>query len=89
MATGQWHYADHLHLAPDRTIPASHHSVFFSGQMLFLMPNRQYQSAEGTVLVEMKLVAEFSTTCEKVAVSWLEYQIPRKCRSLLIIKSMT
>jgi len=39
-------YANHLHLAPDRTMPAHHDSVF-TGRMLFLMPNQQCQSTEG------------------------------------------
>jgi len=31
------------------TTPTPHHSMF-TGQMLFLMPNQQYQSTEGTCL---------------------------------------
>jgi len=31
-------YAAYLHLTPDRTMPAPHHS-FFTGWMLFLPPN--------------------------------------------------
>jgi len=29
------------------TTPVPHHSIFFTGQMLFLMPNQQCQSTEG------------------------------------------
>jgi len=39
-------YANHLHLAPDRTTPLPHHSVF-TGRMPFLLPNQQHQSTEG------------------------------------------
>ena len=39
-----------LHLAPPRqiTMPAPHHSKFFTGRMPFLPPNQQRQSTEGT-----------------------------------------
>jgi len=40
-------YGNHLHLAPDRTIPVSHHSVF-TGWMPFLPPNQQRQSTTGS-----------------------------------------
>jgi len=41
-------YADHLHLAPDRW-PCQHLiTQFFTGWMLFLLPNQQRQSTEGT-----------------------------------------
>ena len=39
-------YANNLHLAPDTT-PTPHHSTFI-GRMLFLMPNQQCFSTEGT-----------------------------------------
>jgi len=29
-------------------MPETHYSIFFTGQMLFLMPNQQRQSTEGT-----------------------------------------
>jgi len=30
------------------TMPVPHHLIFFAGRMLFLMPNQQCQSSEGT-----------------------------------------
>jgi len=40
----QWHQLDHMHLALDRQ-PRQHLiTQYFPGQMLFLTPNRQYQS---------------------------------------------
>jgi len=33
------------------TMPAPHHSVFFTGQMPFLLPNQQRQSTEGTLCI--------------------------------------
>jgi len=38
----QWHQLGYL------TMPVSHHSVFFMGQMPFLPHNQQHQSTEGT-----------------------------------------
>ena len=41
-------YANKLHLAPDR-LPHQHLiTQFFTGRMLFLTPNQQCQSTEGT-----------------------------------------
>jgi len=31
------------------TMPAPHHSSFFTGRMLFLPPNQQHQSTEGNL----------------------------------------
>jgi len=45
----QWHQLDHvLTICTSRqiTTPTPHHSIF-TGQMLFLAPNQQYQSPEG------------------------------------------
>ena len=42
-------YANHLHLTPDRTTPAPHHSIFFTGRMPFLPPNQQRQITEGQI----------------------------------------
>jgi len=39
-------YANNLHLTPDSiTTPTPHHSTF-TGQILFLTPNQQYQSTK-------------------------------------------
>jgi len=48
----QWHqldhYANYLHLAPDRQ-PHQHLTIqFFTSRTLFLMPNQQCQSTKGT-----------------------------------------
>jgi len=47
----QWHQLDHMQtictsLQTDNT-PTPHHSIF-TGRMLFLTPNQQCQSTEGT-----------------------------------------
>ena len=43
-------YAINLHRAPDTAPPAPHHSIF-TGRMLFLTPNQQCQSTEGSIIV--------------------------------------
>ena len=44
----QWHQLDHMQtICTSLQVPTPHHSIF-TGQMLFLMPNQQCQSTEGT-----------------------------------------
>jgi len=38
------------------TMPAPHHSSFFTGRMPFLLPNQQRQSTEGTFLNKKMLM---------------------------------
>ena len=42
------------------TLPAPHHSVFFSGQMPFLPPNQQHQSTEGLRLTCIMAIKQWS-----------------------------
>jgi len=42
-------YANHLHLAPDRS-PHQYLTSVFTGWMTFLPPNQQHQGTEGTLL---------------------------------------
>jgi len=53
----QWHQLGHirLHLAPEITMPAPHHSVF-TGRMPFLLPNQQHQSIKGTAMLPLELL---------------------------------
>ena len=41
-------YANHLHLAADRTMPSPHHSIFYSQDTLS-DANKQHQNTEGLV----------------------------------------
>jgi len=45
----QWHQLGYIQVCTllQTTTPAPHHSVFFTGRMPFLPPNRQRQSTEG------------------------------------------
>jgi len=42
------------------TTQVPHHSVFFTDQMLFLPPNQQHQSLEGTAVKALKLHNTYS-----------------------------
>jgi len=48
-ATSAGPYANNLHLAPDKQPHQHLITQFFTGRMLFLAPNRQCQSTEGTI----------------------------------------
>jgi len=50
-------YANHLHLAADDTTPARTCIItqLFTGRMLFLTPNQQCQSTEGTMIITVEL----------------------------------
>jgi len=46
----QWHQLGHMQVCISlhtQTMPASHHSVFFTDRMPFLPPDQQRQSAQG------------------------------------------
>jgi len=43
----QWHQLGHMQVCTSlQTMPALHHSSFFTGRMPFLPPNQQHQSTE-------------------------------------------
>ena len=44
----QWHQLDDMHFAPDRQSHQHLITQYFTGRVLFLMPNQQCQSTEGT-----------------------------------------
>jgi len=45
----QWHQLSHMQICTSLQIimPAPHHSVFFTGRMLFLPPDQQHQNTKG------------------------------------------
>jgi len=50
----QWHQQGHMQVCTSLetdTMPAPHHSVFFTGRMPFLPPNQQRQSTEGKYII--------------------------------------
>jgi len=47
------------------TTPTSYHSIF-TGRMLFLMPNQQFQSNEGITLNEQKLQTNLHTVLSRL-----------------------
>jgi len=54
----QWHQLDNMQSAPcsrQTTTPTPHHSIF-TGRMLFLTPDQQRQSTEGTNNTSIQLV---------------------------------
>jgi len=56
----QWHQLGHMQVCTSlqKTMPAPHRSVFFTGRMPFLPPNQQHQITEGndTKLVRKNVV---------------------------------
>jgi len=48
-----WAICKSAHRSRQITMPAHHHS-FFTGRMPFLLPNKQRQSTEGTVVQQLK-----------------------------------
>ena len=63
----QWHQMDHMQIS-DTSLQTDNHasiSSFFTGQMLFLMPNQQCQTTEGTTqyhkLYRIKLLGDRGT----------------------------
>jgi len=70
-----------LHLAPDRSLPAPHHSSFFIDRMPFLPPNQQRQSTEGT---SFELRVHRNAWCEVLPLTTLAEltALPRPCSSI-------
>ena len=61
------------------TTPAPHHSVFFTGRMPFLPPNRQHQSTEGNTVGRNWhefLFKLYNMACSGVT----SHRQPRRCR---------
>ena len=63
----QWHQMDHMQISDTLLQTDNHASIssFFTGQMLFLMPNQQCQTTEGTTqyhkLYRIKLLGDRGT----------------------------
>jgi len=78
-------YANSLHLTPCRqiTTPTPHRSIF-TGRMLFLTPNQQCQSTEGTnnVLLHNCTKIAFEKVCNGRVILWVS-QGHQKCRNSL------
>ena len=72
MTGWQWHQLDHMQImctSLQITMPTPHHSIFFTGQLLFLPPNEQHQSTQGNKVVI--LVSVFSISSHQHAVNKL------------------
>ena len=63
----QWHQLGHMQVCI--SLQTDNHAItppisFFTGRMLFLPPNQQRQSTEGTVVVEMLTVFKMAAACQ-------------------------
>jgi len=71
MMVNQWHQLDYMEIICTslRIMPVPHHSSFFSGQMLFLMPNQQCQSSECKIIIHSTVSKRVPTFKLSVALS--------------------
>jgi len=69
----QWHQLDHMQIVCTSLQTVNHASTsslhFFTGRMLFLMPNQQYQSIKGKIVAALQ-----QKNCKKVKA--FPYSIP-------------